>query len=381
MEARVGSNTSRPPEGNKLRNQIGEKGNGGKDQERPSTRQELPYRFVKPLGAGARTLPALEGNADRVLEDSGKAYKLKAPIQRDGLTNEMLEHINSTEVTVRLGDLFGMSKDLREGERLRLTRVRQPLNNESKGPELVLPTDVMNVEQRDASAVEQCNQLNSDALELGDLPEVEGVFVTTVAVDGIPAGSVIAQDPYLQYLEGLEEGEGPKQIYVARDSVPLRVTFPYINSQGPVECVLDSGSQIVSMSLEEAQKCGLVWDPTINIFMQSANGQLEKSMGLAKNVPFRWGELKLYLQVHVIRSPAYKVLLGRPFDVLTKSRTDHEQGNQLLTLTDPNSGKAWTVPTYDRVKNDSEKGGKAPLEQRISQQGTGDKDFRTASRS
>ncbi|KAJ7881869.1 hypothetical protein B0H13DRAFT_1891107 [Mycena leptocephala] len=207
MEARVGSNTSRPPEGNKLRNQIGEKGNGGQDQERPSTRQELPYRFVKPLGAGARTLPALEGNADRVLEDSGKAYKLKAPIQRDGLTDEMLEHINSTEVTVRLGDLFGMSKDLREGERLRLTRVRQPLNNESKGPELVLPTNVMNVEQRDASAVEQCNQLNSDALELGDLPEVEGVFVTTVAVDGIPAGSVIAQDPYLQYLEGLEEGE------------------------------------------------------------------------------------------------------------------------------------------------------------------------------
>ena len=74
-------------------------------------------------------------------------------------------------------------------------------------------------------------------------------------------------------------------------------------------------------------------------------------MGLARNVPFRWGELKVYLQVHVIRNPAYKILLGRPFDVLTRSRTDHEDGNQLLTLTDPNSGKSWTVPTYDRVKD------------------------------
>jgi hypothetical protein len=199
---------------------------------------------------------------------------------------------------------------------------------------------------------EMDSQLMCDAIEVGDLPEVQEVFVTTQKVEGLPVGSVITQDPYLQYLEGLSSGEEPKQIYVARDSVPLRVTFPYINSQGPVECVLDSGSQIVSTSLAQALACGLVWDPNINIFMQSANGQLEKSMGLARNVPFRWGELKVYLQVHVIRDPAYKVLLGRPFDVLTKSKTNHEWGSQLLTLTDPNTGRSWTVPTYDRVKEE-----------------------------
>jgi hypothetical protein len=197
-------------------------------------------------------------------------------------------------------------------------------------------------------------------------------------MEGIPEGSVIAQDPYLQYLEGLSDGEDPKQIYVARDSVPLRVTFPYVNSQGPVESVLDTGSQIVSMSLEQAQFCGLVWDPNINIFMQSANGQLEKSMGLARNVPFRWGELKIYLQVHVIRNPAYKVLLGRPFDVLTKSRTDHDDGNQLLTLTDPNTGTAWTVPTYDRVKDGTN--GKGPPKIANNRQGLTGRDFHLTSR-
>ncbi|KAJ6566346.1 hypothetical protein B0H19DRAFT_940489 [Mycena capillaripes] len=341
-------------------------------------RQELPYRFVKPLETGARTQPAFDGIAERITDDSGKAYKLMAPIQRDGLTEEILERINDTEVTVKLGDLFGISKDLREGEKLRLTRVRQPLKNGVQDRELALPTEITDVAQlEEIVPTEQDCQSMNETLDIGDLPEIQGVFVTTIGIDGIPAGSVIAQDPILQYLEGLEEGESPKQIRVARDSVPLRITFPYINSQGPVECVLDSGSQIVSMSLEEAQSCGLVWDPTINIFMQSANGQLEKSMGMAKNVPFRWGELKIYLQVHVIRSPAYKVLLGRPFDVLTRSRTDHEDGSQLLTLTDPNSGQAWTVPTYDRVKEGSKK---VSSGQANNQQGVADTDFRITSR-
>ncbi|KAJ7705344.1 hypothetical protein B0H17DRAFT_1126196 [Mycena rosella] len=375
MEAREKTRKYKPPEGNEPVNQENRKNKEKRDQEKSSARPELPYRFVKPLGAGARTLPAHADDTERRRsEDSGKAYKLKAPIQRDGLTEEMLERINSTEVTVKLGDLFGISKDLREGEKLRLTRVRQLL----KDRELALPNEVLNMEQQVVAepTLQDC-QLLGDALDLGDLPEVQGVFVTTVAAEGIPAGSLVAQDPYLQYLEGLSEDEGPKQIYVARDSVPLRVTFPYVNSQGPVECVLDTGSQIVSMSLEEAQKCGLVWDPTINIFMQSANGQLEKSMGLAKNVPFRWGELRIYLQVHVIRSPAYKVLLGRPFDVLTKSRTDHEEGRQLLTLTDPNSGRAWTVPTYDRPKQES---GKKGLPEQMKNDQGADEDFRIASR-
>ena len=267
MEARVKLDNLRPLEENK-------------PELRPKENRELPYRFVKSVGAGARTLPAVESKAERrYLEEAKKAYELKAPVQREGLADEMLDRINNTEVTVRLGDLFGMSKDLREGEKLKLTRVRQAMKGQADDRELALPTPVLEVEklekEEEMVTGPDC-QLMVNAVEVGDLPQVEGVFVTTVKVEGIPAGSVIAQDPYLQYLEGLREDEDPKQIYVARDSVPLRVTFPYINNHGPIECVLDSGSQIVSISLEQAQKCGLVWDPTINIFMQSANGALEK---------------------------------------------------------------------------------------------------------
>jgi hypothetical protein len=194
-------------------------------------------------------------------------------------------------------------------------------------------------------------RLEYDALDVEELPRVEGVYITETANGDVPAGSMVAKDPIVQYLESLGENIAPKQIYVARESAPLRVTFPNVNQQGRMECVLDSGSQIVSMDFEQAKILGLIWDPNIQIYMQSANRTMEKSVGLAKNVPFRWGDMTVYLQVHIIKGPAYKVLLGRPFDALTRSQIDNsEDGGQIITLTDPNTGKVYAVPTFDRVK-------------------------------
>jgi hypothetical protein len=83
--------------------------------------------------------------------------------------------------------------------------------------------------------------------------------------------------------------------------------------------------------------------------MQSANGSLKKSAGLAKNVAFLFGDITVYLQVHVIDQPAYKILLGRPFEILTattvQNRTD---GSQIITIKDPNTGGRCTIPTHNR---------------------------------
>ena len=79
------------------------------------------------------------------------------------------------------------------------------------------------------------------------------------------------------------------------------------------------GSQIVAMAKAVAIQLGVAWDPDFRIKMQSANGQVELSKGLARNISFQLGEVTVYLQVHVINNPAYEVLLGRPFDVLTKT--------------------------------------------------------------
>lgn len=92
-------------------------------------------------------------------------------------------------------------------------------------------------------------------------------------------------------------------------------------------------------------------DPQFTLNMQLANGEVDQSLGLAWNVPFTFGDLTLYLQVHIIWLPAYNILLGRPFHVLTSSVVHNfVNEDQTLTLTDPNTGDAVMVPTISRDK-------------------------------
>jgi len=83
--------------------------------------------------------------------------------------------------------------------------------------------------------------------------------------------------------------------------------------------------------------------------MQSANKTVEETLGLAKNVPFIFGDITVYPQVHILTDPAYKVLLGRPFDVLTESVIhNHRDGGQMVVVTDPNTRRRCVLPTYER---------------------------------
>jgi len=83
--------------------------------------------------------------------------------------------------------------------------------------------------------------------------------------------------------------------------------------------------------------------------MQSANGTEDLSLSLACNIPFRIGNITLYMQVHVIQEPAYDILFGHPFDVLTESVVrNFWNEDQTVTLHDPNLGRTATVPTLPR---------------------------------
>ena len=101
-------------------------------EEIPSTQSgiELPYKSVKPLNTVART-PAVsrEEYPFKYLDPGSgeKSYRIRAPIQREGLADELIARIHNTEVAVKLGDLLGISQELREEQRTKLTRVRQKL--------------------------------------------------------------------------------------------------------------------------------------------------------------------------------------------------------------------------------------------------------------
>jgi hypothetical protein len=166
-----------------------------------------------------------------------------------------------------------------------------------------------------------------------------------------PKGATIVADPIESYYNSLEPGEVPDldRLTVAKESTAIRSIHALVDTSQKKECTVDPGCQVVAMSEATCHGLSLVYDPRIRLNMESANGTFDWSLGLARNVPFLIGTITLYLQVHVIRSPSYEILLGRPFDVLTESIIrNYTNEDQTITITDPNTGDQCTIPTFAR---------------------------------
>jgi hypothetical protein len=89
----------------------------------------------------------------------------------------------------------------------------------------------------------------------------------------------------------------------------------------------------------------LIYDPSIVLNMQSVNGEVNRSLGLARNIPMQIGNITLYVQIHIICNLVYDILLGQPFDVLTESVIwNYANEDQTVTILDPNSGQRATLP-------------------------------------
>ena len=81
--------------------------------------------------------------------------------------------------------------------------------------------------------------------------------------------------------------------------------------------------------------------------MQSANREVDETLGLAWNVPILVGDITLYVQFHIVRNLAYGVLLGQPFNILVESIVrNYSNEDQTITIHDPNSGRIATIPTF-----------------------------------
>ena len=167
-------------------------------------------------------------------------------------------------------------------------------------------------------------------------------------------------DPVLQFLEKLSpeerscqifaiEEEGNKEERVAPNMAHLRVVPAVINGVGEEEVLLDSGSQIVSMTKKVAAANKVSWDPSLSIQMQSMNGLLSRMCRLARNVLFTLGGVTVLLQVYVMDAAPYTVLLGWPFDTITENRiVNDKEGNQTVCIICPNTGTKVAIPAYKR---------------------------------
>ena len=130
-------------------------------------------------------------------------------------------------------------------------------------------------------------------------------------------------------------------------SVPLcSIEAKVVGTSRTINAVLDSGSEIVAMPKRVWEGLGLPVRSDHVMTMSNANTSTESTIGVVENLALDFGAGEVYLQVQVVPCANFDLLLGRPFQCLLSAKTDDfPDSSQLITLHDPNSGKAYKIPT------------------------------------
>lgn len=302
----------------------------------PSVAPEHPFRYAK----DAAYTPPVSRNVGGIVKPppvkqsttTAPAYKTLPPVYDPAVALEVYKRAMDVPITITQRELLSLSPEVRTQLREVTTTRRIPANID---PAIHPSFQVVNEEEDEAYGWETVTNF---ALRRPDERTV-------------PRGATIVADPVEDYYSSLEPGEIPSldRLTVAKDSTAIRSIHALVDSSQKKECTVDPGCQVIAMSETTCHSLGLAYDPRIRLNMESANGSFDWSLGLARNIPFLIGTITLYLQVHIIRSPSYEILLGRPFDVLTESIIrNYTNEDQTITITDPNSGVQCTIPTFAR---------------------------------
>lgn len=281
------------------------------------------------------------------------AYRMLLPIHDANIAADVYNRSLNAPVTITQRELLSLVPEVRSQYRDTTMTRHQPnkdapavMTNLFENVPAPAPASVAQVfsfieaydpEDKYYKNLDYSQFVNADSAINGQLP---------------PKGASIANNHFDIYYRNLSPGDCPdlKLLVVTLDSSAIRSMHAIIDGTLRVECVIDPGSTIIMMLETQCTELSLAYDPTVILQMQSANGSINPSLGLAHNILFMITKTTLYLQVHIIRNPPYDILLGRPFDVITASIVhNYTNEDQTIMIHDPNTGQTVTVPTFPRT--------------------------------
>ena len=213
------------------------------------------------------------------------------------------------------------------------------------------------------TVAEDNNTVQCEAAQLAAMPAAYTMTVSSFTYSlakptdsaGKPTGSnanpppitIVIDDPYEVYLCTMLDDCSFDFLTITKESSALCTILPLFNHNKYVESIIDPGSQVITMSEAACHVLALIYDPCIKLCMQSANGEVNETLGLTWNVPMLVGVIMLYIQIHIVCNLAYDVLLGRPFDIVSESIVhNHSNKEQTITIHDLNTGETTAVPTF-----------------------------------
>jgi hypothetical protein len=172
------------------------------------------------------------------------------------------------------------------------------------------PLVTLSPEELFAISPEVCNRLHKAIMPKRVLSKMVSTHALIEQVPDDEETSITVPDVYKTYIDSLAPGERPIPLNVAQESHALWLIMMVVDNREEVEGIIDPGSQIIAILEAVCHDIGLAYDPSIKLNMQSANGKVDQSLGLSCNVPCKINTITLYLQIHIIWSPAYNILLG-----------------------------------------------------------------------
>ena len=284
---------------------------------------------------------------DPFASESGPKYQIRNGFSRSGIDENVAKKLFNAEVTLTSEELLALSPNLQKILARKARNVRVAPTKRKAAYISTLLEDGTEIPEGPVDT-QLASYILLDDISLQD----KEVFEILEEDQGeIRAGSVVQRDPVEAFKADLPEGDERKNlVIVAGRSSSLRCIKTRVNNHEEMtEAILDIGCQIVAIDQQVAVDLDIVWDPSVTIRLQDVHGGLEETAGLARNVPFLIGDITMYLQLHVQKAAPFEILIGRPFDVLTESVIkNHSNGNQEVTITDPNTGHRCTMGTYVR---------------------------------
>ena len=169
-------------------------------------------------------------------------------------------------------------------------------------------------------------------------PDVRIHIKKSTTTKKVKAAAFIGVDPVSNYFQTFKACDCHDSLVIAKESHALQSIIPIIDGHLVVECILDSSCQIVGMSKAVWITLSKQLNPKHTVFMQSANGTIDCSLGIVENLSFHFGTIELQLQVYVIEDSTYDILLSHFFNVINELAVKNSRNeDQTVTITDPNN--------------------------------------------
>jgi len=177
-----------------------------------------------------------------------------------------------------------------------------------------------------------------------DLTTTKHVTVGTISVNELSSAPEMQE--FLKKYDGCLQRSDDGRI-VAEHFTSLRCIRAVTHHGQILSCILDQGAECIVMP--HSVWCtlgGILLRSDHKLTMESVNTSTDETLGVIENLPLDFGAGEMLFQVQVVPTANFDVLLGRPFFMLTSCRTeDLPNGEQDVTLTDPNTGKVIRIPT------------------------------------